>query len=242
LQASFTARGSQCQRLVTHRKPAGFELFSPLDFGPRSPVAPERSLIDRFRRARPCRDSFAIGTGRTMKATICNDAFLVCHEIYLAARELVNSRIATTQFQSASKFLWRPDVQPRLVEYVADFARAGERALARQEAPCPCRTRGAERTAPYGCICGRRGKPPRASRLILFRVYYLGGAEYRTALHQLGLSERTWSDWAEEVRGRVGGQLIRAGMYPPSRYFRQASTNGKWKAKMKPVQHEPDFT
>jgi hypothetical protein len=177
-----------------------------------------------------------------VKATVCNDAFLVCHEIYLAARELVNSRIPTTQFQSASKFLWRPDVQPRLVEYVADFARAGERALGQQEAPCACMTQVAERSAPCGCICGRRGKPPRASRLILFRVYYLGGAEYRTALHQLGLSERTWSDWAEEVRARVGSQLIRAGMYPPARYFRQASTNGKWKAKMKPVQREPDFT
>src|SRR5580704_991838 len=60
---------------------------------------------------------------------VFNDAFLVCHEIYVAARELVNSRVATTQLQSASKFLWRPDVRPRLVEYVADFARAGERAL-----------------------------------------------------------------------------------------------------------------
>ena len=28
------------------------------------------------------------------------------------------------------KFLWRPDLRPRLVEYVADFALAGERALA----------------------------------------------------------------------------------------------------------------
>ena len=60
---------------------------------------------------------------------VFNDAFLVCHEIYVAARELVNSRVATTQLQSASKFLWRPDLRPRLVEYVADFARAGERAL-----------------------------------------------------------------------------------------------------------------
>jgi hypothetical protein len=57
----------------------------------------------------------------------------------------------------------------------------------------------------------------------LFRVYYLGGAEYEAARHLLGLSERTWSDWAEEVRARVGSELIRAGMYPPARYFRQAS-------------------
>src|SRR4029077_3053256 len=67
------------------------------------------------------------------KGAVFNDAFLVCHEIYVAARELVNSRVPTTQLQSASKFLWRPDLRPRLVEYVADFARAGERALGERE-------------------------------------------------------------------------------------------------------------
>jgi len=67
------------------------------------------------------------------KGAVFNDSFLVCHEIYMAARELVNSRVPTTQLQSASKFLWRPDVRPRLVEYVADFARAGERALGERE-------------------------------------------------------------------------------------------------------------
>jgi hypothetical protein len=75
-------------------------------------------------------------------------------------------------------------------------------------------------------------------------MYYLGGAEYQAARHLLGLSERTWSDWAEEIRARVGSELIRAGMYPPARYFRQASatsTNDAREAKMKPVHHEPDF-
>ena len=68
---------------------------------------------------------------------VCNDAFLVCHEIYQAARELVNSRVPTTQLQSASKFLWRPDLRPRLVEYVADFACCGDRALGAER---DCRT------------------------------------------------------------------------------------------------------
>ena len=54
-------------------------------------------------------------------------------------------------------------------------------------------------------------------------MYYLGGAEYEAARHLLGLSERTWSDWAEEIRQRVGAELIRAHIYPPARYFRQAS-------------------
>jgi hypothetical protein len=170
---------------------------------------------------------------------VYNDAFLICHEIYQAARELVNSRVPTTQLTSASKYLWRPDLRPRLVEYVADFSRCGERALGAGRTGS-----GAGRTGSGGEVMAtRRGAwtsggravkkvhaafgakkvSPRASRLILFRLYYLGGAEYEAARHLLGLSERTWSDWAEEVRARVGSELIRAGMYPPARYFRQAS-------------------
>ncbi|HYT07152.1 MAG TPA: hypothetical protein VEL77_05835 [Rugosimonospora sp.] len=81
-------------------------------------------------------------------------------------------------------------------------------------------------------------------------MYYLGGAEYQAVRHLLGLSERTWSDWAEEIRARVGAELIRAGMYPPARYFRQASatpaapaasTNHATEAKIKAVPCEPDF-
>jgi hypothetical protein len=157
-----------------------------------------------------------------MKASaVYNDAFLVCHEIYAAARELVNSRVPTTQLTSPSKFLWRPDLRPRLVEYVADFARCGERSLLRAESSTYRRLSAPDNPRQPG----RRGslKFPRASRLILFRLYYLGGAEYEAARHLLGLSERTWSDWAEEIRQSVGAELVRAQMYPPGRYFRQAS-------------------
>ena len=153
----------------------------------------------------------------------CNDAFLICHEIYRAARELVDSRVATTQLASPSKFLWRPDLRPRLVEYVADFARAGERALGESVPGSVVENcRAPQRPATTG-VRGAK-KVPSASRLILFRMYYLGGAEYRAARRVLGISERTWSDWAEEIRRRVGDELIRAGMYPPARYFKQAST------------------
>jgi hypothetical protein len=219
---------------------------------------------------------------------VYNDAFMICHEIYQAARELVNSRVPTTQLTSASKFLWRPDLHPRLVEYVADFARCGDRALGDRNhvrsAPHLWGSRAPQRPATAGA-CGAEEsrtpegplrakvyqqdelsrvkkvhgafgakKFPRASRLILFRVYYLGGAEYEAARHLLGLSERTWSDWAEEVRARVGSELIRAGMYPPARYFRQASarpiaqsivraasTKSAPEAKMTAVPREPDF-
>ncbi|PYU22544.1 MAG: hypothetical protein DMG32_17940 [Acidobacteria bacterium] len=201
-----------------------------------------------------------------MKAgAVYNDAFRVCHEIYVAARERVNSRVPTTQMQSASKFLWRPDLRPRLVEYVADFARAGERALGKTSlgrnnavmstaflGSTTPRLRGRadriEKRVPAHAAFGAK-KVPRASRLILFRLYYPGGAEYEAARHLLGLSERTWSDWAEEIRERVGAELIRAHMYPPARYFRQASapaaeaasTKEAPEAKIKEVPHELDF-
>lgn len=157
-----------------------------------------------------------------MKAS---SAFLISHEIYQAARELVNSRIPTTQLQSASKFLWRPDLHPRLVEYVADFARAGERALGEgSRHPGPSRRQ--VELGPQKNVTARGAlgvKKARASRLILFRMYYLGGAEYHAARRTLGISPITWSDWAEEIRRLVGRELIRSGMFPPSRYFRQSS-------------------
>lgn len=115
-------------------------------------------------------------------------AFDICHEVYASAREIMDSRMATIQMSRASKFLWRPDLRPRLVEYVADFARAGERALA-------------------------------PSRLILFRLHYLGGCEYEMARQRMGLSEVGWTNWTEEIRREVGRELLRAGMFPPSRYF-----------------------
>lgn len=78
-------------------------------------------------------------------------AFDVCHDVYRAAREVLDTKIPTLNPESSGKYTWRPDRQPRLAEYVADFARAGERAL------------------------GKR----RASRLAMFRVFYLGGGTTR---------------------------------------------------------------
>jgi hypothetical protein len=119
-------------------------------------------------------------------------AFDICQEVYVAAREIVDSRMATLQMDQASKFLWRPDLRPRLVEYVADFARAGERSLS-------------------------------PSRLILFRLHYLGGCEYQLARQRMGLSELGWTNWTDEIRRDVGRELLRTGIFPPSRYFREMS-------------------
>ena len=59
--------------------------------------------------------------------------------------------------------------------------------------------------------------------MTMFRVFYLGGAEYSAARRHLGISEVTWADWAEEIRRLAGRELTRAGLFPPSRYFREAS-------------------
>jgi len=59
--------------------------------------------------------------------------------------------------------------------------------------------------------------------MAMFRVYYLGGAEYQAARRHLGISELTWADWAEEIRRDVGRELTRSGVFPPSQYFREAT-------------------
>lgn len=157
-------------------------------------------------------------------------AFDVCHEVYAAAREIVNSRMPTLQMDRASQFLWRPDLKPRLVDYVADFALAGSRALGGEDDSHSCVGRRpampdqTSRALAAKWKLPRRRRELRASRLVLFRLYYLGGAEYHAARHVLGLSETSWSAWAEEIRTRVGRELLSAGMFPPSRYFRDMST------------------
>ena len=59
----------------------------------------------------------------------------------------------------------------------------------------------------------------RASRMVMFRLYYLGLVEYERARHFLGLSERSWVNWSEEIRRRCGEELLRRGLLPPRKYF-----------------------
>lgn len=120
-------------------------------------------------------------------------AFDVCHDVYLAAREVLDGKLGTTDLNSREKYMWRPDLRPHLAEYVADFALAGQRALA---------------------------EAGQASRLEMFRVFYVRGTEYNAARGRLGICERTWASWADEVRSRVGSELLRRGMFPPRDYFR----------------------
>ena len=76
-------------------------------------------------------------------------AFDVCWEVYKGAKEVLDAKrgISALKFEEATKFSWRPDNRPRLNEWVADFALAGKAALE---------------------------GPEWASRMVLFRVYYLG--------------------------------------------------------------------
>jgi len=125
-------------------------------------------------------------------------AFDVCWDVYKMAREVLETKrgISALKLAEATKFTWRPDIRPRLNEFTVDFAKAGEFALA---------------------------NAPLASRMVLFRLYYLGLAPYEKARHFLGLSEHTWVDWSDEVRRRCGKELLRRGMFPPRKYFREGS-------------------
>jgi len=118
-------------------------------------------------------------------------AFDVCHEVYRAARAVLAEKIPILHGERSSEYRWRPDRRARLNDFVADFALAGE------------------------CALG----PKQASRKIMFRMFYLGGAEYERARRELGITPVTWADWAEQIRRAVGRELLSRGVFPPGRYF-----------------------
>jgi hypothetical protein len=125
-------------------------------------------------------------------------AFDVCWEVYRGAREVLETKrgISALDPTSASDFLWRPSLRPKLTEYVADFSLAGQRVLE---------------------------GPQLASRLVVFRMYYLGLAPYESARRFLGISELSWAQWTVQIRCRVGGEILRRRLFPPRSYFKEAS-------------------
>jgi hypothetical protein len=122
-------------------------------------------------------------------------AFDVCWEVYRCAREVLEAKRgpSAVDWSQNSKYSWKPDIQPRLKDWVADFALAGQAAL---------------------------DSPHLASRMVLFRLFYLGLAPYEHARHTVGLSEQGWVGWSEEIRRLCGHELLRREMFPPRRYFR----------------------
>jgi hypothetical protein len=158
-------------------------------------------------------------------------AFDVCHDVYRAAREAMDEKIPTLNMEAAGKYQWHPDRMPRLAEFVCDFARAGERSLGGDFSCGGARdgrlfgksfADGLEVKRKQAETCST-STIRRASLLVMFRVYYLGGAEYASARRHLGISEITWGDWSEEIRGTVGRELLKVGVFPPARYFREAT-------------------
>ncbi len=125
-------------------------------------------------------------------------AFDVAWEVYRGAREVLETKrgVSALDPNDCGKFLWRPEVRPRLTEWVADFALAGKRALE---------------------------GPQWASRMVLFNVYYLGLAPYENARHFLGIGEISWVQWTEQIRSRVGKEILDRGMFPPRKYFNEKS-------------------
>ena len=65
--------------------------------------------------------------------------------------------------------------------------------------------------------------PEWASRMVMFRLYYLGLTPHDRARHFLGLSEHSWVNWSEEIRRRCGKELLHRPMFPPRKIFRNAS-------------------
>jgi len=106
-------------------------------------------------------------------------AFDVCWEVYCSAREVLDTKrgISSQNWKNSDKYLWWPDIRPRIGEWIADFTLAGQAAL---------------------------DGPEWASRMVMFRLYYLGLAPYERARHFLGLSEHSWVTWSEQIRHRCG--------------------------------------
>jgi len=119
---------------------------------------------------------------------------MCCWEVYRGGAGSVGDEACNFRVEAGEgrEILWRPDIRARLNEWVADFALAGQAAL---------------------------GEPVRASRMVMFRMYYLGLAPYETVRHFLGLSETNWVQWSEEIRRRCGAEMLRRGMFPPRKYF-----------------------
>lgn len=121
-------------------------------------------------------------------------AFDVCWELFQRIQsEQESITIMDAAFATAAHSAgWRPVNVAEGKDYAADFAIACKAAL--------------ENSVP-------------SSRLVMFRLYYLGLARYENARHFLGISETSWEQWAEEIRRKAGAELMRRGLFPPRKYF-----------------------
>ena len=119
-------------------------------------------------------------------------AFDVCWDAYRNCRDAGGLRAGDIVDGFQKKKQWRPAANARATDYCADFAGAGLDALTRAG---------------------------QSSRLILFRVFYLGLAPYHSARHFLGLSDLAWVQWTEQIREIVGRELMARGLDAVKEYF-----------------------
>lgn len=128
-------------------------------------------------------------------------AFETCWEIYQRIQEESQAiaLLRTDNPAGCGGGGWRP-VGLEAKDYAADFVLAGQAALQ------------------HGNRFGH-ARFHMESLQILFRAYYVALAPYERVRRHLGLTERVWSDWTDEIRDRVGRELMRRHMFPPREYF-----------------------
>jgi hypothetical protein len=88
--------------------------------------------------------------------------------------------------------LWRPEKLPRVLDYVADFALVGRAAL--------------------------RGETLAGQ---LFELRYEQGREVAEVRRRLQMGWRGYVGLTLRVEAQVGAALVREGLYPTARYFRE---------------------
>jgi len=124
------------------------------------------------------------------------EIFEVCHARYCGLRDWLGEAIGQVRAMSidgpSPGYHWKPS-RARASEYVADFERLGRQTLRR---------------------------PEWKGRLKVFEVYYLEGVEYRRAIALVGVAPGTFDYWMSEVKKAVGRECLRAGLFPPGKYFR----------------------
>jgi hypothetical protein len=127
-------------------------------------------------------------------------AFDVRWEVYCSAREVLEAKrgMGAMDWKEATKYLWRPDFRPRLGEWVADFALAGQAAL---------------------------DGPDFASRMVLFRLCYRGMAQYENARRFLGLERAKLGELVGRGAPRRRKRAVAPQHVPAAKIFRQRVLN-----------------
>ena len=121
----------------------------------------------------------------------------MCREVYRSAREALESKrgISARELEALGKVFMALGHPPEAERMDGGLSIGGQAAL---------------------------DGPDWASRMVMFRLYYLGLASYETARHFLGLSEHSWVNWSEQEPPSPRQRASASRMFPPRKYF----TNG----------------